>query len=139
MRVLMFCDFELPNSCADASRVFSFARMFRLLGYSVDILGVCYSGIKSTCGEYSGFKYKMITASSHRGIHAYKRISGIRKSLNTVLSQNTGENRYDIVFASNVYKEHDNVTFQETVLYGDLSAADGLNIKLHTYQSSQNN
>ena len=41
------------------------------------------------------------------------------------------------VFASNVYKEHDNVTFQETVLYGDRSAADGLNIKLHTYQSSQ--
>lgn len=41
------------------------------------------------------------------------------------------------VFASNVYKEHDNVTFHESVLYGDRSAADGLNIKLHTYQSSQ--
>ena len=41
------------------------------------------------------------------------------------------------VFASNVYKEHDNVTFQETILYGDRSAADGLNLKLHTNQSYQ--
>lgn len=41
------------------------------------------------------------------------------------------------IFASSVYKEHDNVTFQEKVLYGDRSAADGLNVKLNINQSSQ--
>lgn len=41
------------------------------------------------------------------------------------------------VFASNTYKEHDNVTFKETVLYGNRNAAKGLNLKLHTDQSAQ--
>lgn len=41
------------------------------------------------------------------------------------------------VFASSVYKEYDNVTFKETVLYGDRNAAKGLNLKLYTNQSSQ--
>ena len=41
------------------------------------------------------------------------------------------------VFASSVYKEHDNVSFKETVLYGNRSAADGLSLNLNTHLSSQ--
>lgn len=37
------------------------------------------------------------------------------------------------VFASSVYKEHNNVTFEETVLYGDSSVMDGLNISINTH------
>jgi len=41
------------------------------------------------------------------------------------------------VFASSTYKEHDNVNFKETVLYGDRSAADWLSLNLPIHHSSQ--
>ena len=40
------------------------------------------------------------------------------------------------VFASSIYKEHDNVTFKETVLYGDRSIANGLKVELNTHHAS---
>lgn len=126
MHILLFCDFELPDSCADASRVFNFAKLLDTLGHKVDILGVCYSGKAKNCGNYLGFEYKMITASAHRGIFAFKRIRGIEKSLKKHLLKHTGENKYDLILISNVYFDYSRVILKYKKTEGAISVVNAV-------------
>ena len=109
MRILLFCDFEFPDSCADASRVFNFAQIFRELGHEVHMLGVCYSRKAELNGTYKGFEYKMLKTSAHHGLQAGKRIKNLSNDIEKYLSEYVGERKYDAILLSNVYYDHSSI------------------------------
>ena len=109
MRILLFCDFEFPDSCADASRVFNFAQIFRELEHEVHLLGVCYSRKSELNGTYKGFEYKMFKPSAHYGLKSGKRIKNLSNDIKNYLREYTGERKYDAILLSNVYYDHSSV------------------------------
>jgi len=106
MRILMFSDFELPDSCANATRVFGFAKMFRQLGHNVSLLGVCYGNKKGINGSYDGFDFEMLKAGPWKGIKAYKRIKQLNNDLSAYLEKYSGKNAFDVIFLSNIYYDY---------------------------------
>lgn len=101
-RVLLFCNFELPESCANAKRVFSFAKMLRDNGVKVEMLGVTHKeGEIDLSGKYDGFSYQMIYAPEMHGIKALKRTHILEEKLTEVLEKFGSS--LDAVIISNVY------------------------------------
>ncbi len=106
MRILMFSDFELPDSCANATRVFGFAKIFRQLGHDVTLLGICYAKDKELNGCYDGFDFEMLKAGPWNGIKAYKRINKLNKDLSGYLNKHIEKDAFDVIFLSNVYFDY---------------------------------
>lgn len=100
MRILLFCDFELPDSCAAASRIINFYRMLSMCSYDVDLLGVNYSGKNTFTEGYKGIAYKMIDAPKLYGIKSGKRNKIVEKEIKEYLC---GQEKYDVIILSNVY------------------------------------
>lgn len=103
MKILMFCDFELPNQCANSTRVMNFAKLLIEKGHEVSLLGVTINKELSLCGEAFGIPFCMLRAGNWTGIKAYKRINGIRKDIRTFLQDNTD---FDAIILSDVYYDY---------------------------------
>ena len=87
MRILLFSDIAMPDSCALATRVISFAKILKALGHDVELLGVSYAQGKPLVGSYDGIAYEMIQAGHWTGIQAYRRIRQIGKDLHRYLEE----------------------------------------------------
>ena len=103
MRILLYCDFALPDSCADAARVMNFAKIFRESGHDVSLLGVQYNAKGATSGSAFGIPFEMIKAGPWKGFKAYKRIRGVENAIANYLKSHTGDHPFDIVLLSGVY------------------------------------
>lgn len=103
MHVLLFSDFGLPDSCANATRVFSFARLLREGGHRVSLLGVSYDRKQSLTGTYNGFDFEMLRAKPYYGMRAYKRVADLNRQLTVYLQQLQTENPVDAILLSDVY------------------------------------
>lgn len=103
MRILMFSNFELPDSCANSLRVINFAKIFKALGHEVDVVGVSYSKSNELIGTFHGIEYKMIQADLLTGINAYKRIIKLKKSIRDYLESSSVTNPFDAILLSNIY------------------------------------
>lgn len=106
MRVVLFSDFELPDSCANATRVFAFAKMLISKGHNVDMIGICYDQTRCLSGEYCGIRYRMLEAPNYKGLCASKRISCITEKINLYLSQLIKEGPIDCIILSNIYYDY---------------------------------
>ena len=101
MRILLFAPFAFPDSCADAVRVMTFAKLLQKAGYETEILGVT-SGDAETDGTAFSIKYKMIRSLPYYGIRAYKRINALKKNLSKYLANNS----YDLILLSHIYYDY---------------------------------
>ena len=72
MRVVLLSNFELPDSCANATRVNAFAKMLIQSGFEVEMLGVAYRNIENLDGIYNGINYHMFRANDFKGMRAHK-------------------------------------------------------------------
>lgn len=102
MRILLYCDFGLPDSCADATRVINLAKLLREEGHEVTLLGVQYKAGGPTEGSYDGISFEMLRAGPWKGLRAYKRIRGLERSIAAYLSS-TASRPFDAVVLSGVY------------------------------------
>lgn len=103
MRILLYCDFALPDSCADATRVINLAKLLRDSGHEVTLLGVQYKADGITKGEYDGFAFEMLRAGQWFGLKSLRRIRGLEKDIKQYLSEHTGKNAFDAIFLSGIY------------------------------------
>lgn len=106
MRILLFSDFQLPVSCAAATRVISFAQMFRDMGHDVVLCGVCYNPEESLSGQYKGIEYEMLGSSSCSGFSSYKRIKKLGTDIENYLEKTNLTARIDVIFLSNIYFDY---------------------------------
>lgn len=106
MKVLLFSDFGLPSSCANATRVISFAKAFKKIGYDVELLGVSYKNNNALSGSYDGINYSMLQAGPWTHFQSYKRIRQLNYDIEAFLKDNSKEAKYDIIFLSNIYYDH---------------------------------
>lgn len=106
MRILLFSNFSFPYSCADATRVLNFAKLFKELGHKIDVLGVQYAKQGALSGEAEGISYEMLQATQWTGLKAYKRVKQLEKDIQAYLS---AQDRYDAILLSNVYYDLSNV------------------------------
>ncbi|MGW8115521.1 glycosyltransferase family 4 protein [Caproicibacterium sp. NSD3] len=103
MRVLLFSNFELPNSCANATRVFAFAKILKELQIDVSLVGIAYNQNIELNGNYNSIEYRMLRASNYSGIKAIKRIDDLRKSIRVFLNNEFRNCRFDAIILSNIY------------------------------------
>ena len=106
MRILMFSDFSLPDSCANSIRVIGFAKILKMLGHDVELLGVSYEKGKVLSGSYDGISYEMLQAGDWVGVQAYKRIRQLKKDIAKYLEKETEYAPYDALLLSNVYYDY---------------------------------
>ena len=102
MRILLFCDFALPDSCADATRVINLAKLLREMGHEVTLLGVQYKADGPVEGSYDGISFDMLRAGPWKGLRAYKRTRGLARSIAAYLA-GTASQPFDAVVLSGVY------------------------------------
>lgn len=107
MRILMFSLFELPDSCAGATRVINIAKVFTELGHDVDLLGVAYKKERCLHGEHDGIRFSMLQANGYKGIHAVKRERDLDYQIQQFLNEHKGT--YQLILLSNVYHRHTQV------------------------------
>lgn len=101
-KILLFSNFELPESCANAKRVFLLAKMLKCGGFDVELLGVKYcDGCKVVSGEYSGLSFRMICAPELHGIKTLLRAGLLERRLKEILEEY--EDSLCAVLISNVY------------------------------------
>lgn len=108
MRVLLFSDFGLPDSCAASTRVMNIAKILKELGHDVDLLGVSYKQDEPLYGCCGSISFRMIRAPFFTGAMAFKRIRRIKKDLEEYLNNRS----YNIVLLSNVYYDYSDVFFR---------------------------
>lgn len=106
MRILMFCNFELPDSCADATRVLNFSKMFRNMGHDVDLLGVAKSTTSKLFGSIDGIKYEMLRMGNWTGYRAPKRVIMLGRDIKRFLSETLHSGTYDVILLSGVYYDY---------------------------------
>ena len=118
MRILLFSDFGLPDSCANATRVMNFAKLFKNLGHDIELLGVCYSKDKQLSGSYDGIDFEMLKAASFNGIKAFKRINQLNKDIENFLEERSKTKSYDVILLSNVYYDFSKVFMKYSKKHG---------------------
>ena len=103
MRVVLLSNFELPDSCANATRVNAFAKMLIQSNFEVEMLGVAYRQIETLDGTYKGINYHMSHANDFKGVQAYRRTKQLDKDIYKYLSSLHKEREYDAIIISNIY------------------------------------
>ena len=104
--IVLFSNFELPTSCANATRMWSFAKMLRELKYDVFVLGVCYTDCDQLEGTYDGFNYKMIKAPNTHGFSAVNRARIVEKEIEREFNSLAHINEIGTIILSNVYYDY---------------------------------
>ena len=103
MRILLFSDISIPDSCALATRVMVFAKLLRQLGHETELLGVSYRKEEALEGSFDGIPYRMLRASSDTGLRAGRRVARLNKDIKTYLAQMP---KFDTILLSNVYYDY---------------------------------
>ena len=106
MKILLFSNLALPDSCANATRVMNFAKQLRAAGHEIELLGVCYDQREALEGVCDGISYQMLRAAPYFGIHAGKRIALLKKDLVAFLN---AQPTYDAILLSNIYFDYADV------------------------------
>lgn len=118
MNVLLFSDFGLPNSCANATRVLAFAKMLEDNGYRVKLLGVSYNKDEKLEGEYDDISYEMLKAPQYFGIHSIKRIKMLSNIIDEYLEKMQRSAGIHAIILSNVYYDYAKVFLNFSQKYG---------------------
>ena len=103
MRILLYSDFALPDSCADATRVINFAKLLRDLGHDVTLQGVQYKADGELEGNYDGLSFKMFHAGHWFGFQAHRRVRGLERDITNYLHEHLGDRAFDVIFLSGIY------------------------------------
>ena len=106
MRILLFCNFELPDSCADATRALNFSKMLRNIGHDTDLLGVAKSTTSKLFGSIDGIQYKMLRMGNWTGYRAPKRVIMLGHDIKRFLSETVHSGTYDVILLSGVYYDY---------------------------------
>lgn len=104
MRILLFSQFGLPDSCPAATRVMNLARLLREMGHEVQLLGVAYAQGSVLTGEEDGLAYAMLQANACQGLQAGKRVRDLDGQIRLFLAE--AESPWDMIILSNVYYDH---------------------------------
>lgn len=104
--ILFFANFELPESCANATRVFAMAKMARLLGYGVDVLGVAAPNNDVLEGVYCEQEYHMIRTITAKGLAARERIKHNIKAVARYIEEKKKVQDIELIVLSNVYADY---------------------------------
>lgn len=104
-KVIFLCDFELPLSCANATRVWNLASML-VDKYEVDVIGVAYRAGLQLDGSYKGISYKMIQAPMFSGLRAAKRIRCLDNNIKSILEKEIAGKEIKAIVLSNFYFDH---------------------------------
>jgi glycosyltransferase involved in cell wall biosynthesis len=90
--VILFYESQLPEGSPNATRVVALAKLLKLIGFNVIMLGVNEENSEILCGEYSGIKYELISFDemSLTGIHRRKRIAALKKKTTQWLDERIG-------------------------------------------------
>ena len=100
--VLLFSNFDLPESNADAIRVFNFAKMLQEQGCMPIIYGVTYDE-KNMDGNFEGLNYKLIKLKKSSGIKSIFRTIKMGKNINKELRKIYRDIGLDAIVLSNIY------------------------------------
>lgn len=106
MKILLFSDFGLPDSCANATRVFAFAKILIKCGYDVQVLGVSYRSDEQLNGVYDGISYQMLRAPNLYGVKSIIRVKKINEEIKKYLLKFQTNNKIDAIFLSNIYYDY---------------------------------
>lgn len=104
MRILLFSQFGLPDSCPAATRVMNLARLLRELGHEPRLLGVAYAQGSVLTGEEDGLAYTMLQANACQGLQAGKRVRDLDRQIRRYLAE--ADKPFDMIILSNVYYDH---------------------------------
>ena len=104
-KILLLSDIDLPDSCALAVRVITFAKLFTATGSDVFLLGTTSDKKKAeTTQSLYGFKTKFIFCEQTNGLKSIGRIRKIKKEISAFLAMN--RNLFDAIFLSNIYYDY---------------------------------
>ena len=104
-KVIFLCDFELPLSCANATRVWNIASMLEG-SYEVGVIGVAYHSGLQLDGSYKGIPYRMIQAPRSSGWRAAERIRSLDKCIRKMLEEEMTKEKIKAIILSNFYFDH---------------------------------
>ena len=117
MRILLFCNFTLPDSCADATRVLNLSKLLKLSGHEVELLGVSFNESRNI-GNVDGIEYGHLQAGSWTGYKAIIRIIRLKKDIRRFLIEHSKDRPYDAILLSGVYYDYSSVFFKYRKRYG---------------------
>ena len=100
--IILVYDDQLPVGSANATRIASFAHMFRAIGYSVLMLGVNYRGLPQTEGFYEGIPYELLTFKEmhYTGLKSPLRRKYLKRHLEAWLDTRRQKNDVEAIFYS---------------------------------------
>lgn len=118
MKILLFSDITLPDSCALATRVINFAKILKELGHDIKLLGVSYFKDKPLSDSYDGIEFEMLKARPWTGIKTYRRIRQLEKDAKKYLDEHSKNGSYDAILLSNVYYDLSKVFLKYSKQHG---------------------
>lgn len=107
--ILIFCNFELPDSCANATRSFNIAKIVKQAGFKVKLLGVASAKTTTLSGVYEDIPYHMIQRSGSNGIMSGLRILKTKHILKNELNRIQTKEKLEAIIISNVYSEYSDI------------------------------
>ena len=108
MNVLYLCNFDLPLSCANATRVLALAKMHPTSD-DVKLIGLRYHESKEDlCGKYEGIPYENLYIEED---HPLKRRKKLGKLLLKRLQEIVTKDGLDIIIFSNFYSDYSKVLY----------------------------
>ena len=100
--VLLFSNFDLPESNANAIRVFNFAKMLREHNFEPIIYGVTYCN-KELEGVFEELRYKLIKLPRSNGLMSIFRVIKMKKLISDELKIINKKFKVDAIILSNIY------------------------------------
>ena len=117
--IVFFNDFGLPLSCANATRVWNFAKMLEKQ-YEITVIGVSYGDNNKTSlvGEYKQFSYSMLKAPNMKGWKAIRRRRILAKMIEKELSNILNKGNTSAIILSNIYFDYSSCLIKLSEKYG---------------------
>lgn len=104
-KVIFLCDFELPVSCANATRVWNLVKILKRK-FEIGVFGVSYHEDTELEGCYNGIPYVMLKAPLATGWQAGRRIRYLNGEIQKVLRNEIENNDIQAIVVSNVYFDY---------------------------------
>lgn len=105
--IVFLNDFGLPLSCANATRVWNFAKMLAKQ-YEISVIGVDYSDNNNIplTGSYKQFSYRMLKAPNMNGWKAIRRNRILSRMIGEELSNILSQGSTSAIILSNIYFDY---------------------------------